>query len=352
MQPDPGGPAVRVLLTADTHLGFDLPRRPRVDRRRRGVDFFANYTRVIEHALAMRPDLVVHGGDFFARSRVAPAVIDRAYEGLGKLAAAGIPVVVAPGNHERSRLPASLWLRHPLIHVFDRPETFTFAVRGVDVAIAGFPFARGDVRTAFRTLVGSTGWEEARADLCLLCVHQAFDGARVGVPGFVFRDRKDVIRRSDIPSGFAAVLAGHIHRRQILVGDGNPVVIYPGSIERTSFAERGEPKGFFDLRFARNHEQRWGLKRADFVVLPSRPMVDIDIGGVPGAGIEGYLDTWVSQLDREAVVRITGLEAAPRDTQRRVTASYLRARFPPTMNVQLALPRLGGAGRFEEDAGE
>jgi len=34
---------IRILLMADTHLGFDLPFRPRIKRRRRGPDFFANF---------------------------------------------------------------------------------------------------------------------------------------------------------------------------------------------------------------------------------------------------------------------------------------------------------------------
>lgn len=33
---------LRVLLLADTHLGYDMPVRPRVARLRRGPDFFAN----------------------------------------------------------------------------------------------------------------------------------------------------------------------------------------------------------------------------------------------------------------------------------------------------------------------
>lgn len=42
---------IRVLLLADTHLGFDLPLSPRVDRVRRGPDFFANTRRALEPAL-------------------------------------------------------------------------------------------------------------------------------------------------------------------------------------------------------------------------------------------------------------------------------------------------------------
>ncbi len=58
-----------------------------------------------------------------------------------------------------------------------------------------------------------------------------------------------------IPGGLAAVLAGHIHRHQILTRDlagrrlASPV-LYPGSTERTSYAERTETKGYLRLRVA------------------------------------------------------------------------------------------------------
>ncbi len=38
---------IRILLLADTHIGFDLPERPRIQRRLRGHDFFANSERVL-----------------------------------------------------------------------------------------------------------------------------------------------------------------------------------------------------------------------------------------------------------------------------------------------------------------
>jgi len=42
---------IRILLLADSHLGFDLPVRPRVVRRRRGHDFLANYAAALKPAL-------------------------------------------------------------------------------------------------------------------------------------------------------------------------------------------------------------------------------------------------------------------------------------------------------------
>ena len=92
----------------------------------------------------------------------------------------------------------------------------------------------------------------ADADLRLLCLHQTVEGAQVGPADFTFRRGPDVIAGRSIPPGFAAVLAGHIHRHQVLDHDLDGVpfaapVFYPGALERTSFAERAEPKGYLVL---------------------------------------------------------------------------------------------------------
>ena len=42
---------MRILLVADTHIGFDMPRKPKVERRRRGPDFLTNFRRALEPAL-------------------------------------------------------------------------------------------------------------------------------------------------------------------------------------------------------------------------------------------------------------------------------------------------------------
>ena len=42
---------VRILFLADTHLGFDFPFRPRIRRRRRGPEFFANFKKALQPAL-------------------------------------------------------------------------------------------------------------------------------------------------------------------------------------------------------------------------------------------------------------------------------------------------------------
>jgi exonuclease SbcD len=96
---------IRVLLLADTHLGFDFPLRPRVKRRRRGPDFFANTREALGPARRGEIDLVVHGGDLLYRSKVPAELVRMALEPLLEVADRGVPVVLVPGNHERSAIP-------------------------------------------------------------------------------------------------------------------------------------------------------------------------------------------------------------------------------------------------------
>ena len=271
--------SVRVLFIADTHLGFDLPERPRVVRRRRGDDFFDNYDLALQPAIRGEVDLVVHGGDVFFRSQVSPSLVVRAFEPLKRVADGGVPVVVVPGNHERSAIPYPLFAAHPGIHIFDRPRTVTLRVCDVDVALAGFPCERNGVRDGFTELVERTGWRDTAADIRVLCLHQTFEGATVGPVGYVFRGDSDVIRGRDIPSGFGAVLAGHIHRHQVLTADlarrtfAAPV-FYPGSIERTSGAERNEAKGYLMLDLEPGPSDGGIVRSWAFHELPTTPIPD------------------------------------------------------------------------------
>ncbi|UCG52315.1 MAG: DNA repair exonuclease [Candidatus Latescibacterota bacterium] len=347
-------PTIRIVFLADTHLGFDYPLRPRVERRRRGQDFFDNFQRVLDHAVRSKADLLVHGGDLFFRKRVPKRIIDLAHGALFEFAAKGIPVIVVPGNHERSELPVSLYLSHPNIHVFVEPKTEVFDIGGVRVAVSGFPFERYDVRERFTSVVAATRWEKTAAEIRLLCFHQVVEGARVGPSNYTFRRGSDVIRLDEIPDGLLAVLAGHIHRRQILrqkvrgtpnnhrheasrkKTSGTPV-IYPGSTERTSFAEKDEPKGFFDLSFRKSAGGEWILDDLEFVPLPTRPMVDLYLDGRIGpADLVPFFQSEIARIDPNAIVRLRCTGQLGGDVKRKLSGRLLRGVFPDTMNYQLS----------------
>ncbi len=331
---------IRILLIADTHLGFDLPFRPRIKRRRRGPEFFANFERALKPALNGEVDAVVHGGDVLYRSKVPARLVEMAFEPLKQVAETGVPVYLVPGNHERSAIPHGHLVQHPGIHLFDHPRTFTLHTKQGSLALAGFPFVRTAIRKYFLALVEQTGWRQKEADVCVLCVHQAVDGATVGPAGYTFRYAHDVIRSGDIPGGFAAVVAGHIHRFQVLTEDlrGRPLkapVFYPGSIERTSFAEKEEPKGYLILEFETSKRSKAGLKEWTFHELPTRPMAQLDLhtAGMNADQIRSWIQSSLYEMAPDSIVKLKVHGNISKEAMAVFRAPALRSLAPQTMNI-------------------
>lgn len=332
---------IRILLTADTHLGFDLPFRPRIQRRRRGDDLFANFRRMLAAARAQGVDAIIHAGDLFYRSKVPPQLVEMAFEPLKAVAASGIPIFIVPGNHERSRIPHSELSMHPKLHVFTRPQTFNLSIRGYALAISGFPFVRTNIRDRFDSLVEATRWQQTDADCRLLCIHQSVAGATVGPCGYMFRRGGSVIRPVDIPRTFTAILAGHIHRFQVLEKDlkGDPLpapVLYPGAIERISFAERHEAKGFLFLSIdpaAHGDRQRltWKFQR-----LPTRPMITLKLrpGAMDLPAFTALLHETLTRLPPDAIINLKLFGRIPEAHLTVLRAKALRDLGHPGMNIR------------------
>lgn len=330
---------VRILLLADSHLGFDLPVRPRVERRRRGHDFLANYAAALKPALDGEVDIVVHGGDVFDRSKPVPSLAYQAFEPLRRVADRGVPVFIVPGNHERARLPHIRLAQHPGIHVFDKARTIAASVRGITVALSGFPYEH-DVRARFPAVLRETGWCDVRADVRLLCIHHCVEGATVGPADYTFTSAADVVRHRDIPVAFAAVFSGHIHRHQVLATNlaRRPLatpVLYPGSLERTAFAEMGEPKGFLIVRVSAANGVRW-----DFRELPARPMIrrEVAAAGLTESALADVVQAMISEAPPDAVLSIRMTTALTEEQWSVLSAARLRERAPRTMNVEIAAP--------------
>ena len=298
---------MRVLFVSDTHLGFDLPSRPRVVRRRRGDDFFQNFERALEPARTGEADVVVHGGDLLYRSRVPAWLVEAALAPLKRLALSGVPVVLVPGNHERARIPYPLLAMHRHLHIFDRPRSFVLEARGVRAAFIGFPYTN-EIRHRFPEPYIAASRDSSGADVRVLCLHQCIEGATCGPGNFTFRLGADVIRAADVPRDAAVVLSGHIHRHQVLQLPDRPPVIYAGSVERTSFAEAPETKGFVVL-----HLTGAGLDRFEFRPLPARAMVTrtISFDGVETPDVRARLAAAIESTPDDAVVQVRVIGAIP-----------------------------------------
>jgi exonuclease SbcD len=317
---------VRVLFLSDTHIGFDLPARPRIVRRRRGDDFVQNYERALELACTGGADVVVHGGDLLYRSRVPAWLAEMALAPLKRLAASGVPVLLVPGNHERGRLPSPLLAVHEGLHVFDRPRTVVIESRGVRAAFIGFPYTAG-IRHRFAEQFATATVDTNSAHVRVLCLHQCVEGATCGPGNFVFGFGADVVRAADLPRDVAVTLSGHIHRHQVLRLAERPPVIYAGSVERTSFAEAGETKGYVIL------DLTWsGVGAFEFRQLPARPMVTCTLSfeDIDAAAAHARVAAAINATPHDAVVRLRIRGPMPST----LTAAALRA-LAGTRNVTL-----------------
>jgi DNA repair exonuclease SbcCD nuclease subunit len=242
-----------------------------------------------------------------------------------------------PGNHERSVVPYPLLAARERLHVFQRPSTFVIGCRGQRVAFSGFPYARS-VRHSFAALIEATGHRAARADARVLCVHHCIEGAVCGPPpGYTFRAGDDVIAAADLPGDVAVVLSGHVHRHQVLRRDlcGRLLpapVIYAGSVERTSFAEREETKGYVIAEVAAG-DGTGRLVGHEFRPLPARPMQVHTLSG-RGSSLEDELRSVLAIAPPDVVLqlRVPGsLVAHPA-----LRADRLRLLGGPSANVTAA----------------
>jgi DNA repair exonuclease SbcCD nuclease subunit len=296
---------------------------------------------IVKFARQQKVDLILHGGDLFHHSRVSPATIERAYRPLYDVACAGIPIYLVPGNHERSRLPGHLYLSHENIHIFDRPATYTQLAGGRKISLSGFPFTRA-VRERFPTLLRQTRYLDVEADIRYLCLHQTFEGAQVGPVDYTFREGHDNIPPEWVPGDYSAVLSGHIHRAQQLdhTLDGQQLsvpVIYPGSIERTSIAERFEDKSFKLLKL--NWEKGKLIQEVESHQLPARPMlkVSVPVCDHPPDQVLIHIRGQLSLINPDAVVRIELTGRRAEQIQSSITAASLRAAAPQSMNISFGL---------------
>jgi len=321
---------VKIIFLADTHLGFDFPMKPKKEKRRRGMDFFNNFDEILAYAKNSKADLVIHGGDLFYRTRVPAPIIDMVYERIFNFAETGIPIVIVPGNHESSRLPVSLFMQHPNIYYFTKPQVFDFSIKGIDFDIAGFPCVRKDVKTRFPEIVKEIHPALKPGSVKLLCMHQSIEGAQVGPSDFTFRYGDDVIPINDLPNDYNLILSGHIHRAQLLRSIYDTLIIYPGSIERTAFAEMDEEKGFYEIYISDEHEISY-----TFIPLKTRPMVDVFLEN-EAYTVESLKSELYQKIEKIPVDAIIRIKVKNNATLKLLSARLLDEIFPASMNYQIA----------------
>jgi DNA repair exonuclease SbcCD nuclease subunit len=330
---------LKFIHTADTHLGFEITKLAQSDpvgRQNRADSIFGNFVSIVEHAIEMGTDLFIHSGDLFNKYYIPREVLDALIRPFTDLVRAGIPVLLIPGNHERSEFPFDLFHGVKNVFVFDRPKSLSLTLDGYSVGIAGFPFIREDSRRAFLKALEETEYEGLRSDFNILVTHQAFDQATVGPIDFTFREgRPDTVSRQSIPLDFEYIAAGHIHRYQILPHPLKPQLkfVYPGSTQRISFAEMNEEKGFVMGEVLNNRIE------TRFMPLPTYDMeiVEVEAVGLSTQDLEEAMEAQFWRFDQDLVIRFNLTGGKRLSDYPDLDYQRLRAKMPPILECQFMM---------------
>jgi DNA repair exonuclease SbcCD nuclease subunit len=239
---------MRILHFSDTHLGFQaFDRVNDAGVNTREQDVYDAFERVIQRTLEIKPDLVIHSGDFFHRPSPSNRALTFGLEQLRKIGDAGIPIVIIAGNHETPKtIYNSPILRalNTLDHVFpvfgETWEKHSFG----EVVIHGVPHIN-DQRILLQEL---QKLQPEPGKFNILMLHTSL-GKR-----YLMEEYGEQI----FPPEFEAKLAefqyialGHWHNVQAVTL--HPNAWYSGSIERLSDTEIDSEKGFILLEVAPDH---------------------------------------------------------------------------------------------------
>jgi exonuclease SbcD len=213
-----------------------------------------------------------------------------------RLVAAQIPAVLLVGNHDQhaqgqggASLSIYRTLAVPGFVVGDRLETYRIQTRSGAVQVITLPWltrsallTRPDAEGLSLGEVGQLLIDRLRVALegeirrldpdipTVLLAHLMADNARFGAERFLA-----VGKGFTVPLGllsrdcFDYVALGHVHRHQVLCE--NPLIVYPGSIERVDFSEEKEDKGFVLISLAK------GQTTFEFCPVPVRAFRTIEV---------------------------------------------------------------------------
>ncbi len=364
---------IKILHLSDIHLGSGFSHgriNPENGLNTRLEDFVATLSRCIDRAIAEPVELVLFSGDAFPDATPLPIVQEAFAAQFRRLVDADIPTVLLVGNHDQHSQGAggaSLCIYRTLgvpgFVVGDRLETHRIQTRQGPIQIITLPWltrstllTRPETDGLSLTEVNQLLIDRLRVALegeirrldpdlpTVLLGHLMTDTAQFGAERFLAVGKGFTVPINLLTRPcFDYVALGHVHRHQVLCEQ--PLVLYPGSIERVDFSEEKEDKGFVLVEVAK------GQTQFCFCPLPVRPFrtvrVDVSSSETPQTDLLRAIQAAPIQ---DAVVRLI-YQIRP-DQLEQIDSNALHQALAPVHTYtiqaelvsQLARPRLPELG--------
>ena len=340
---------MRLLHTADIHLGVKTygRRDPETGLNTRLLDVRRALEAVVQRALDDDVDAFLFCGDAYHTADPTPTQQQIFAECLQPLADAGIPIVLIIGNHDH---PVTYGRASSLdifeyvdgdVHCYRKPASSVQVIETASGPLQLIPLPwpirsqiltkdeyrsmtpeelRQFIEERYVTYVQRRADEIAEEDLgecadgtehplspdvpTVLAGHVTLQGAELAGSertSIIANDPKFTVGQLAV-SPIDYVALGHIHRAQNRNPEGHPPVVYSGSIERVTFKERDEDKGFYRVDVDPEAEPR---TEVTFVRTEARPFValQVDVRDAE-APTEQILDAIASADVTDAIVRV------------------------------------------------
>jgi len=284
----------RIAFAADLHIdAYGSRIDPLTGMNARLLDYLRTTRSVAQAARDREAEALVIAGDFTERKHVNDWLLGYIGDALSD---GPRRQILVRGNHDAETAGES---KVSVLGRMAEGRTTTVAAAGLDivgdVVIASLPYldrhwlrARAEFHAVpdaevFRVLaeqfvlMAQGLYAQAKATqpdkACVLVCHQTLAGAAMSDSQRAFLGDVSLVidSRALAAIGFEAVVAGHLHRHQVVV-PGSAPVLYAGSIERVDFGEEHEDKGFivadvapgrFDWEFVPTDARRYVTLRGE-----------------------------------------------------------------------------------------
>jgi DNA repair exonuclease SbcCD nuclease subunit len=290
---------MKMLHLADSHLGYSAYRKVTEEGiNQREIDVYRAFTQCIDYAVKTKPDLVLHAGDLFDSVRPTNRAITVALQQILRLSEENIPFVVISGNHETPKLKETgniFTIFEHLDQVYpiysNRYETVSFETKESKITVHAIPQCQTpkefDENLKKITI-------EKNVDFNVLMAH----GAVAGIKEFKMNEFNELfIPVKNLRSDFDYIALGHYHTHTKLQDNA----FYAGSLERLTFTEAPDQKGFLEIDLGQKLKHR-------FIPVIVRPMIDVPPLECSTLSIEEILkkikETIRSIEPKEKIIRI------------------------------------------------
>lgn len=292
---------MRIVHISDTHAGYRAYNAldDNLGINQREADVYQAFKQAVNKILEIRPDVLIHAGDLFDTPRPSNRAISFVFEQLMRLSREDIPVVMITGNHSTPRMrdTGSIFQLFKLLPGFYPIFAGSYETIHLPASSNKKTLAVHAIPHCLKKEDFSSQLEQVTIDQScpynVLVLHAAVSGIKEFSMG-EFNEQE--VQTGYLTPQFNYIALGHYHQFTQVAEN----CYYSGSIERMSFNEINQEKGFveFDL----------SDKKVLFHKLDVRPMEDLGTIRAPhnssGALIQEIEKTINSKKIENKIVRL------------------------------------------------